>query len=213
MRAVAAIGAVLALLQLTGCGGSGDARTITFHDGSNQAYVLVLLGSSQVPYTLRLNHFNPEQNTLNHGVFDTPRDFVGGGSDQSVYVARVVDPGTYVITAVSQQRMWGICFNKNTRQFTIHPGEAVFLGEFMPQKHLEKIQATATESGDTTRSVNNIEYYDTDISPQITTPGAGTPDFLSAKKYEDQSLPDLHGRLMPVVYKPAQFTTSLSCLW
>jgi len=213
VRVLATISAMLALLQLMGCGGSGEARAIGFHEGSNQAYLLVLLGPSPVPYTLRLNHFNPEQNTLNHGVFDTPRDFVGGGSDEPTYVARVIDPGSYVITAVSQQRMWGMCFNKNTRQFTVHPGEAVFLGEFMPQKHLAKIQATASESGDTTRSVNNIEYYDADIPPQITSPGASTRDFLSAKKYEAQSLPDLHGRLMPVVYKPAQFATSLSCLW
>jgi len=215
VRVITAIGAMLALsLPLTGCGGSGDARTISFHDGSKQAYLLVLLGPSSAPYTLKINHFNPEQSTLNHGAFDAPREFNGGGSDQPMFVARVVDPGTYVITAVNQQRMWGLCFNKNTRQFTVHPGEAVFLGEFRPEKHLAQIQAIASGSGDTTRSVNNIGYYDADnVPPQITSPGADTPDFLAAKKYESQSLPDLHGRLSPAVYKPAQYEMSLSCMW
>jgi hypothetical protein len=103
---------------------------------------------------------------------------------------------------------------KNTRQFTVHPGEAVFLGAFQPQRHLAQIQGFANASGDTTRSVNNIGYYDEDIiPPQMTSPGPNTADFLSAKKYESQSLPDLHGSLIPVAYKPAQYTTSLSCMW
>lgn len=203
-----------ACAMLVACSGSKDATVTNFPDGSKDAYLLILMDPSPVPYTLRLNHFDPEGNSLSHGPFSTPRDFDFGPSDEPQYVARVVDPGTYVISAVQQQRMWGACFNKNTRQFTVKPGEALFLGEFRPQAHLAQIQAIAEGTGDLSKSVLNLTYYDENsIPPQITAPKVGTADFLSAQNYEAQSLAYLHGRLQPVVYKPAQYTTSLSCMW
>ena len=38
-------------------------------------------------------------------------------------------------------------------------------------------------------------------------PPATSADFLAAKQYEAASMPPLHGRLQPVVYRPAKFGT------
>jgi len=214
MRAIALAGAALAVVQLAGCSGSRDATVASFPDNSKEAYLLILMDPAPVSYTIRLNHFNPEEKTLGHTPFSAPRDFDSPLIDQPQYVARVVDPGTYVISAIQQQKMWGACFNKNTRQFTVKPGEALFLGEFRPQAHLAQIQAIATQKNELSKLSYDYTYYDEGIiPPQITTPGIGTPDFLLAKRYEAQSLAYLHGRLQPAVYKPVQYTTSMSCMW
>src|SRR6185437_15718138 len=107
-----------------------------------------------------------------------------------------------------QQQAWAVCFNERSRSFSVHAGDAVFLGDYQPALNLAQLSQFAHQSGQLIAQRSSVfHYFDHIAPPQITAPNATSADFLAAKQYEAASMPSLHGRLQPVVYRPAKFGT------
>lgn len=93
--------------------------------------------------------------------------------------------------------------------FAIDTNEALFLGDLRPAQHLRQIESFAKADNQTTSHLADLfDYFDGIIPPQITAPTTNSADFLLAKRYEAASMPTLQGRLKPVAYQPANFSTN-----
>ena len=58
-----------------------------------------------------------------------------------------VRPGTYAFRDLSRQDFWALCFNEDSLQFTVRPGEVVYLGEMDVRRHVAELERMAIESG------------------------------------------------------------------
>ena len=204
---------LLGLVALSACASSTDPTKILFSENSQQALLLIKVNPAPIGYRLGFAQYKEEDLALDANSFHgfAGIDVVGLRAPQ--YVALLVDPATYVFQDLAQQNSWAVCFNRETRSFTVKPGEAVFLGELNPVVHLRQLQTLATSNNDLYASQGVLHHYlDGIIPPQITSPTGDSPDFHEAKIYEAGSMPMLHGRLQPVSYKPARFGTGVSLL-
>ncbi len=208
---------MLAFLTLPGCAGivvaaldrmatAQKAEDVKFPDDAKDAYMLILAEPSAFPYTLLITEYDERNQKL---VLDSipENTFVTvDASNAPVYLAKILKPGRYVFSELRQQAEWAACFSENTLSFSVNAGGVVFLGDFQPKANLAQIQREAAADGSTTvRGFHIMRYYKDIIPPQITAPVIDGADFLLAKRYEASSLPSLHGRLQPVVYKSAKF--------
>jgi hypothetical protein len=217
VRTLLTLGTAVALLLLPGCGAvlmtamvdsakAKDAQGVRLSNTDKDAFILILAEPSPIPYVLHISKYDEQKNKLALGTFSGNILVEVEPSTVPVYLAKKVEPGTYVYSALYHQLEWAACFQRDTRQFSVNAGEAVFLGDFKPSANFAQIERLAVASGSTTvYGLRTIFYYDGILPPQITSPSTDSPDFLSAKNYETSSLPSLHGRLQPVVYKPAAF--------
>ncbi len=197
---------MVALLALSACA-KPDPTRISFPAHSQMSVVLMHVEPARISYVLNLASFDDRTQTLDGVPFNKVITFKVDDPEQLGYVAVVARPGTYVFKELIQQNIWTICFGNETKSFTVHANEAVFLGDFQPNVHLLQVEKLAAEHGDMKGySGAKIHYFDDEIiPPQITTPGLDTADFLAAKQYETALMPMLQGRLQPVQYHPAIF--------
>jgi hypothetical protein len=160
-----------------------------------------------VDYTIQIADYDPVGRRLTNKLFGTTAVNIDA-SAKAAYIATKLAPGTYVFQDLVQQQHWAVCFSDDTRTFTVHAGEAVFLGDFRPRPHLGQLERRASEAGELRGGSGSVFHYFGDITPpQFTTPTADSADFLLAKRYEATDMPKLHGRLQPVAYQPATFET------
>lgn len=210
MKKTATITCLVATAGLAACT-PPDPSKIAFPDQSPKALVLMKVEPANVGYVLQLARFNEPEQALDAGSFGGFEPLAVVDPVGTHYVARLLDPGTYVIQDFSQQAAWAVCFNEKTRAFTVAAGDAVFLGDFSPILHLAQLETLARTSGQTLSMNNQIfHYFDNIIPPRLSAPTVNSPDFLAAKQYEAASMPTLHGRLKPVVFRPARFGTGYS---
>lgn len=104
----------------------------------------------QTSYRLGLQTYDPVVQTMRGGpysgspVFAAKRKaFVDG------YLILDVKPGTYAFRDFSRQDLWALCFNENSLQFTVKPGEILYLGELDAPGHVAELSRKAVMSGRT----------------------------------------------------------------
>lgn len=201
----ACVGAALSLL--TGCANT-DPSKISFPETSDKALLLMKTEPASVPYVIQLSSFNEATQAMEASPFSGFEPFDIKDPAVPQYAAILVPPGTYVFQDLAQQHAWAVCFNEHSRSFSVHAGEAVFLGDYHPALNLLQLSQLAHESGQLVAQQSSVfHYFEHIVPPQITTPTSTSADFLAAKQYEAASMPSLHGRLQPVVYRPAKFGT------
>jgi hypothetical protein len=117
-----------------------------------------------MPYDAAAGHMNG--GVLGGGlrVMARPKLFYDG------YLVSDIKPGTYVIGLFSRQDSWVLCFNGDSRSFTIKPGEVLYLGDFDATKHVMELERLTITSGRTvSRNSQSIEFFDT-VSPPAFAP-------------------------------------------
>jgi hypothetical protein len=201
--------AFAAVLAVAGCHNT-DPTTIDFPDHTKKGLVLLQVEPASVPYSIILAPYDEATHEVTMSRIAQPPVLIDiDPSATPTYVARKVEPGTYVIQAVNTQKHWEVCFHDRTRSFAINTNEALFLGDFRPAQHLAQIESFAKAGNQTTSRMTELyNYYDDIIPPQLTTPKTDSADFLLAKRYEAASMPTLQGRLKPADYQPAHFATN-----
>src|ERR1051326_3696356 len=150
------MGLFLSMAFLTACV-STDPSKINFPDNSDKALVLLRADSVPVEAFLLVTRFDETRLTLidsypfaGNYILALPK----GGLGTSQYIGRVIDPGTYAFQNISQQGNWGVCFHNETKSFTVHSGEAVFLGELNALPNLAHLQPLAKPNGDSVVRLN-----------------------------------------------------------
>jgi hypothetical protein len=183
---------------------STDPTKVALPQGSNKAVVLIEADPTRIGYVLQVSRYDPSKRSLDSSQFEGRALFQVDPSATPTYLAATLDPGTYVFADLIQQGFWAVCFQDRTLGFTLQPGDVVFLGNFHPGLHLAQLEQLAVQNRQT-QTNTAVHYFDHIVPPQISRPTANSADFLMAKKYEDTSMPALHGRLQPVTYTQANF--------
>jgi hypothetical protein len=216
VKKLAMIGLGLVLLQLTGCVGialniimyARDPKQVRFSQNDQDAYLLIALAPTRVPYILHIRPYDEAKQQLEFGDLSDDMVIKVDSSNDPTYLAKRVKPGKYIFVALFDQFHWGACFNKNTLSFTVNANDAVFLGNYQSSINTTQIEQIAKSKGQTVAvGLGQFIYYDDILPPQISKPSVDNADFQLAKTYEATSLPMLNGRLQPVIYKSAKFTT------
>lgn len=121
-------------------------------------------------YRLTFMPYDAAKQTMVSGLFNAfslaaqPKTFVDG------YLVSDLKPGTYVLTDFSRQDLWALCFHARSIQFTLKPGEVLYLGELNATKHLAELEYLAVSSGMTTLRGGRLAHFFDNVSPPALTP-------------------------------------------
>lgn len=120
-------------------------------------------------YRINLQAYDAEKLAMRGGPFGggatfaaRPKAFVDG------YLVVDIKPGTYVFRDISKQDFWALCFNNDSRQFTVKPGEVVYLGEIDARLHMAELQHRAIMSGQI--RTNKLVHFFDGVSPPAIAP-------------------------------------------
>lgn len=156
-------------------------------------------------YKLGLSVYDPENQSMKGGpyggkaVFEAqPKKFVNG------YLMLAVKPGTWVFQDFSQQDSWALCFQDDSRQFTVSAGEVVYLGEFDARAHARDLQNIAVGTG-RARTTSFEHFFDHITPPRIAPIGEAELDAVRATLAA--RAPKTTAPLRAAVYSPARFGT------
>jgi hypothetical protein len=161
----------------------------------------------QTGFRLGLQIYDPDLQTMKGGPFGGSATFEGktklfyGG-----YLVMDVKPGTYVFRDLSRQDRWALCFHNSSLQFTVQPGEVIFLGEFNSGQHVRELEEMAIMTGRVVSTNSEaVHFFD-----GITAPMLSPVDDLSLnavgemmKKY----MPNTTVAAKPANFSPARFGT------
>lgn len=156
-------------------------------------------------YRLGLSVYDPENQSMKGGpyggkaVFQAqPKKFVNG------YLMLTVKPGTWVFQDFSQQDNWALCFQDDSRQFTVGAGEVVYLGEFDARAHARDLRNIAVGTG--RASTTSFEhFFDHIAAPRIAPIGEAELDAVRATLAA--RVPGTTAPVRAAVYSPARFGT------
>lgn len=113
-------------------------------------------------YQLGISAFDPAEGQLKGSFFKGFRSLVSRRAFwRKGYLVSDIRPGTYAVMQFSRQDKWALCYHADTLQFTVRPGEVLYLGEFDARRHLAQLESMVIGSGQT--SLNNIQvahYFD-----------------------------------------------------
>lgn len=206
------VGIVAAMLASAPAGAlAKDAAKIAVTPASKDA--LLVIKTEALPpaptfktaYRLGLSVYDPENQSMKGGpyggkaVFEAqPKKFVNG------YLMLTVKPGTWVFQDYSQQDSWALCFQDDSRQFTVGAGEVVYLGEFDARAHARDLQNIAVGTG-RARTTSFEHFFDHITAPRIApvseTGLAAVRATLAAR------VPNTTAPVRAAVYSPARFGT------
>lgn len=171
---------------------------------------VIILKAEQVPnpptyrtsYRLNLQTFDPEAQTMRGGPFGgsvtiaaRPKAFVGD------YMVLTVKPGTYAIRDFSRQDYWALCFHASSLQFTVRPGEVLYLGEFDAPGEVEELERIAVMSGQLSTRGEPVHFFE----------GVSTPSFAPVDEAGLAAAAEMVRKQMPkttVAPKAAQFSAA-----
>jgi hypothetical protein len=195
---------------LSACATS-DPTKIEFSENSQKSLILIKVSPALVDFFVEIGRYNAPDMQLTWSILDGAYSFAGPKPGETQYMARVIEPGTYVFVDLWEQGFWAVCFAGGSKSFTVKPGQAVFLGELNSAVHLSQLGALVREHGDFRATNSDVfHYFDGIIPPQVGTPSSNSPDFQAAKAFEAQFMPMLHGRLEPASYEAAKFPTGFT---
>jgi hypothetical protein len=158
-------------------------------------------------WRMGLQSYDPAEQKLQAGPFGgnemlagRPKSFVDG------YLFEMVKPGTYVFRDFSRQDLWSLCFNGASLQFTVKPGEVLYLGEFDAMKHVLELETLAVTTGRVTaRSGQPVQFFDT-VSPPAFAP-VDEAGLAAAAAMMKARMPKTTVAPKPARFSPARFGT------
>ncbi|MBO9576427.1 MAG: hypothetical protein J7494_11860 [Sphingobium sp.] len=117
-------------------------------------------------YRLIFRAYDPVAEQLKGGPFGgseviapQPKHFVNG------FLAINVEPGTYVVTGFNRQDYWSLCYYADSVQFTVKPGEVLYLGYFDARKALDELNMKVVTSGRMSTRGGPVQFFDTVAAP------------------------------------------------
>jgi hypothetical protein len=180
VRKIIALRLAAALLVAAAVAAPAAAKDVAdFAITPGSADALIVFRAPDIPrppgyktsWRMGVQAYDPAEQKLSAGPFGgnetlagRPKSFVDG------YLVEMVKPGTYVFRDFSRQDFWSLCFNGNSLQFTIKPGEVLYLGEFDAARHVMELETLAVTTGRTTaRNGQPVQFFDT-VSPPAFAP-------------------------------------------
>jgi hypothetical protein len=135
------------------------------------------------------------------GLFEAQeKKFFGG------YLIAAIKPGRWVFQSYTQQDKWALCFNANTRQFDVKPGEVVFLGDLDAKAHRDQLTQRAVRTGRVSISGYGFaDFFDLPDGPRLAPiDDAQLADLRAALA---RHIPKVTAPVRAANYSPAQFGT------
>ena len=204
---VLAIGALCAFPAAAG----QKAAKIAITPASPNAAVVIKAPALRTPpgyksaYKINLESYDPVNRQMRGGPFAgtvtiaaQPQLFAGD------YLVADLKPGTYVLRDFSRQDHWALCFNGNSVQFTVRPGEVLYLGSFDAQAQLGELQRQATMSGRLSTTGAPVHFFD--IAPPVLLP-AGEADLAPVAAMMKAAMPGTTVAPRAAALTPARFGT------
>jgi hypothetical protein len=122
------------------------------------------------------------------------------------YLMSDLKPGTYVVTDLSRQDLWALCFHDNSLQFTVKPGEVLYLGNFDAAFHVEELQRMAMTSGKISVRQGSVAHFFDNVTPPKFTPGT-SDDLVAVTAMMKAAMPNTTVAPRLVEFQPARFGT------
>jgi hypothetical protein len=166
-----------ALLAAAAPAAAKEVEKIAITPASTDALLIFKANDVPVPpgyktaWRMPLQSYDPAEQKMQSGPYGgvevlagRPKSFVDG------FLVERVKPGTYAFQSFSRQDYWALCFNGDSLQFTVKPGEVLYLGEFDAVSHAVELERLAVTTGrTTTRNSDPVHFFDT-VSPPAFAP-------------------------------------------
>ena len=122
------------------------------------------------------------------------------------YMVSDLKPGTYVVTEVSRQDLWALCFHDNSLQFTVKAGEVVYLGDFDAAFHIAELQQKAISGHKMRLRGGSLAHFFDNVTPPKFTPGT-EQDLPAVVAMMKTAMPKTTAAPQLVQFQPARFGT------
>lgn len=147
------IAATLCLAAASQAWAGQKAEKIAITPDSDRAVIIIKSQSIPPPPTmasgfhLTLAAYDTQAESLASGFFGgsyrllaKPNLFYDG------YLVTDIKPGTYIVQEFTRQDRWALCYNNDSRVFTVKAGEALYLGEFDSIGSLRALESEVSKS-------------------------------------------------------------------
>jgi hypothetical protein len=210
---LAGAGALALSFAVSGAAAAKDQSDVAITPASPEAAIIIKAESLPVPrlhktsYWITLQSYDPAQQKMVGGPFGgtaliaaRPKEFVDG------YLIKTVKPGTYAFLDFIMQDYWALCFNGGSLQFTVKPGEVVYLGEMGVRRHGTELEMLAIATHQTsTRGGRPVHFFDT-VTPPIFAP-VDDAQMAAVTAIVKARMPKTTVAPRPVQFAPARFGT------
>ena len=122
------------------------------------------------------------------------------------YLVSDLKPGTYVVTEISRQDSWALCFHDSSVQFTVRPGEVLYLGDLDATFHIAELQRKAMSSGKMRLRQGSLAHFFDDVTPPRFTPGT-VADLPAVAAMMKSAMPRTTVAPQLAQFQPARFGT------
>jgi hypothetical protein len=212
-----ALAGALSLAVATVAAATQKAEKIAIQPGSERAALIIkavdvpISPPYQTGYRLTLSKYDAEHEAMQGGpyggkaVFDAKTKLFYDG-----YLVMDVKPGTYVISDFSRQDRWALCFNENSVQFTVSPGEVLYLGELDAVGHVRELERKAVSSGRLIYTSSPIHFFD-DVTPPMLKP-VSEDDLAAVRRMMQARMPRTTVEPKAAAFRPARFGTGRNLL-
>lgn len=136
-----------------------------------KAELLPIPPGHRTSYRIGLQSYDPAAQRMTGGPYGgNPTFLARRGSFVDGYLVLDVRPGTYAFRDLSRQDFWALCFNEGSVQFTVRPGEVLYLGEMDVRRHVAELERMSIESGRiSARPGQPVHFFD-GVSPPALAP-------------------------------------------
>ncbi len=157
-------------------------------------------------YRLNFQHYDPVAQQIKGGPF-------GGSATLAASLQASIDgfmvldlkPGTYVVSSFSRQDYWTLCFQDDSVQFTIGPGEILYLGYFDAKREVNELTRKALESRRIVTRGESVDFFDM-VSPPLFLP-ITEEGLAAARAMARAHMPRSTVEPTAVAFSPARFGT------
>jgi len=208
------VAALFALAAASAATAEQKAEKIAVTPGSDRAAVIFRapdlpkpMGSYISSYKIAFKKYDSANQALRGGPYAgsvlmsaRPSLFAGG------FLVSDLSPGTYVVTEVSRQDQWALCFHDNSLQFTVKPGEVLYLGNFDAAFHIAELQRKAIDSHQLQLRGSRVAQFFDNVTPPRFTPGT-TADLQAVAAMMRTAMPKTTVAPQLAQFQPARFGT------
>ena len=208
------LAALLAAATTSTAGAEQKAAKIAITPGSEMAAIILQapdlpkpMGSYISSYKIGIKKYDAANQALQGGPYAgslllsaRPSLFAQG------YLVSDLKPGTYVITELSRQDLWALCFHDNSLQFTVKPGEVLYLGHFDAAFHIAELQMKAIVGHKMSLRGGSLAHFFDNVTPPKLTPGTSA-DLTSVAAMVKSSMPKTTVAPQLAQFQPARFGT------
>lgn len=176
----------LVMAQASTAAASDRADRVAVTPDSDRAAIIIKTDDLPAPaglasgFHLTIARYDAADGTLDASPFGG-RETIRARRQRFVdgYLVLEIQAGTYVIQQFTRQDLWSLCYNAETLQFSIRPGQVVFLGEFDSRASLGLLTSQVLLSGQsrtTTGIGGGVVFFDVPEPPFVPV----TPETLAA---------------------------------